>query len=68
MLGVRRTTVTLLAQTLKEKGLIRYSRGHIVLTNRKGLENSACECYRLIQPPMLRPQRRIALLMSAMGQ
>lgn len=47
MLGVRRTTVTLLAQTLKEKELIRYSRGHIVLVDRKGLENSACECYPL---------------------
>ena len=43
MLGVRRTTVTLLAQALKEKGLIRYSRGHILITNRKNLEDCACE-------------------------
>jgi len=48
MLGVRRTTVTLLAQALKKKGLIRYSRGHIVLTNRKDLESSACECYHAV--------------------
>ena len=47
MLGVRRTTVTLLAKTQAE-GLIRYSRGHIVLTNRKGLENSACKCYHAV--------------------
>jgi CRP-like cAMP-binding protein len=48
MLGVRRTTVTLLAQALKEKGLIRYSRGHIVITNRKSLESTACECYHAV--------------------
>jgi CRP-like cAMP-binding protein len=48
MLGVRRTTVTLLAKTLKAKGLIRYSRGRIILANRKGLENSACECYHAV--------------------
>jgi CRP-like cAMP-binding protein len=49
MLGMRRTTVTLLAQVLKAKGLIRYSRGHIVITNRKGLESSACECYHTLR-------------------
>ena len=48
MLGVRRTTVTLLAQTFKDKGLIRYSRGHIVITDRKSLESSACECYHAV--------------------
>lgn len=48
MLGMRRTTVTLLAQALKEKGQIQYGRGHIVLTNREALENSACGCYRAV--------------------
>jgi CRP-like cAMP-binding protein len=48
MLGVRRTTVTLLAKALKEKGLIRYSRGHLVITNRKSLESTACECYHAV--------------------
>jgi CRP-like cAMP-binding protein len=48
MLGVRRTTVTLLAQALKDKSLIRYSRGHIVITNRKSLESTACECYHAV--------------------
>jgi CRP-like cAMP-binding protein len=48
MLGVRRTTVTLLAKALKEKGLIRYSRGHLVITNRKSLESAACECYHAV--------------------
>lgn len=49
MLGVRRTTVTLLAQALETKGMIRYSRGRIVITNRKSLENIACECYHAVR-------------------
>jgi CRP-like cAMP-binding protein len=48
MLGVRRTTVTLLAQALQRGGMIRYGRAHIVLLDRKGLEASACECYKMM--------------------
>jgi CRP-like cAMP-binding protein len=49
MLSVRRTTVTLLAQTIQKKGLIKYSRGHISILDRGGLEQLACECYHVIQ-------------------
>jgi CRP-like cAMP-binding protein len=49
MLGVRRTTVTLLAQSMQTKGIIRYRRGHIVILDRKQLEECACECYHVIQ-------------------
>jgi CRP-like cAMP-binding protein len=45
MLGLRRTTVTLLAQELQERGAIRYSRGKIMILDRKALEACACECY-----------------------
>ncbi len=45
MLGVRRTTVTLLAQELQKRGIVRYSRGRITILDRPALESCACECY-----------------------
>jgi CRP-like cAMP-binding protein len=49
MLGIRRTTVTLVARSLQKAGLIRYTRGKITILDRRGLEEAACECYRKIQ-------------------
>ena len=48
MLGAPRTTVTLALGLLQRAGLIDSSRGHILITDRKGLEDVACECYRAI--------------------
>ncbi len=45
MLGVRRTSVTAVAHTLQEAGLIKYARGKIQIVNAKKLQESACECY-----------------------
>jgi CRP-like cAMP-binding protein len=45
MLGVRRTTVTLIARALQKRGLVRYRRGKIEIVDRAGLEKCACECY-----------------------
>lgn len=45
MLGVQRTTVTAVARTLQEKGVIRYRRGIVDIIDRSGLEAIACECY-----------------------
>jgi len=49
MLVVRRTTVTVVARTFQKAGLIRYRRGQIVILDRAGLEEAACECYQIIQ-------------------
>jgi CRP-like cAMP-binding protein len=49
MLGVRRTSVSIVAHTLQTAGLIRYHRGHIRIVNLPGLEESACECYATVQ-------------------
>lgn len=49
MLGVRRASVSGAAAQLQAAGLIRYSRGHIVIVDRHQLERHACECYRIIQ-------------------
>ncbi|HEU4779187.1 MAG TPA: Crp/Fnr family transcriptional regulator [Steroidobacteraceae bacterium] len=48
-LGVRREGVTETASHLQEAGLIRYSRGHIVVLDRLGIEQRACECLGVIQ-------------------
>ena len=53
MLGVRRTTVTLLAQELQKRGAVRYSRGRIDIVDRAILERGACECYRVLKPDLL---------------
>jgi CRP-like cAMP-binding protein len=46
MLGVRRTSVTLVASRLKEAKLIKYRRGRVEILDLEGLQDSACECYR----------------------
>jgi CRP-like cAMP-binding protein len=49
MLGAPRTTVTLAAGILHEAGLIDYSRGHVTIKSRSGLEEAACECYGIVR-------------------
>jgi CRP-like cAMP-binding protein len=49
MLGVRREGVTEAAGKLHRAGLIDYSRGHIIVLDRPGLEARVCECYQVVK-------------------
>ena len=49
MLGVRRTSVSVVANTLQAAGLIRYRRGHIRVINLEELQDTACECYETVR-------------------
>ena len=49
MLGVRRTSVSLVAGTLQKAGFIKYRRGDIHLLDVAQIEAGACECYETVK-------------------
>ena len=49
LLGVQRTTVNAVLQTLEQEKLISTGRGVIRLTDRDGLKRRACECYERLE-------------------
>lgn len=49
MLGMPRSGVSGTAKALQKAGLISYSRGRITILDRRGLEKSSCECYRIVK-------------------
>lgn len=49
MLGVRRSSVSVVAHRLQKLGALRYRRGHIEIRDRDRLERRACECYGMLR-------------------
>ena len=49
MIGARRNSVSLVANTLQQAKFIHYSRGHIEITNLDGLGKTSCECYATVK-------------------
>ena len=45
MLGVRRSSMNVVAVTFQKKHLIQYNRGTLNILDRKGLERISCQCY-----------------------
>lgn len=44
-LGVHRPSITLITQSLREKGIINYLRGKIAILDKQKLEFTSCDCY-----------------------
>lgn len=49
MIGARRNSVSLVANSLQQANFIHYSRGHIQITDPGGLRQTACECYATVK-------------------
>jgi CRP-like cAMP-binding protein len=69
LMGVRRGGITVAASKLQQEGMIEYSRGRIRVLDRRRLERSACECYRVVKAEFARllPQRGVRAQRKAPG-
>jgi len=59
MIGARRNSVSLVANSLQQANVIHYSRGHIEVTDLEGLSRTSCECYAAVKAQyerLLRPR------------
>jgi CRP-like cAMP-binding protein len=48
MLGTHRPSVSLVARSFQQAGMIRYTRGNMQILDRDALEQACCECYALV--------------------
>ena len=53
MLGTRRSSVTVAAGALQKLELIAYTRGSVTILNRQKLEDTACDCYGIVQQQLI---------------
>jgi CRP-like cAMP-binding protein len=60
MLGVQRSGVSTVANSLQEASLIHYRHGRVVILDRRRLEKEACECYTTVR-------RRLDELFASVG-
>jgi CRP-like cAMP-binding protein len=49
MMGVQRNAVSIVAHGLQQAGIIGYNRGHMEIYDPEGLEESSCECFRVVK-------------------
>lgn len=49
ILGVQRASVSLIAGTLQDAGIIQYRRGRVSILDKQALVQNACECYRALR-------------------
>jgi CRP-like cAMP-binding protein len=49
MIGVQRNAISIVAHALQQAGTIRYSRGHIHITDVEALRKTSCECYQTVK-------------------
>ena len=49
LLGVRRSSVSIVANTLQKAGFIKYRRGSIKILDVDGLREASCECYETVR-------------------
>lgn len=49
MMGVQRPSVTAILSRFQKEGIIRHSRGKIIILDRQSLETASCECYQLVR-------------------
>jgi CRP-like cAMP-binding protein len=49
MIGVRRNAISIVAHGFQRANILRYSRGHIEITDTEGLRKAACECYATVK-------------------
>lgn len=49
MLGVQRTSIGMIAQSMQTQGIIRYRRGKIEIVDDERLKRAACECFFIVR-------------------